>query len=86
MPHLKKPIASIKNYAEINEIDTAEELERFYEDEVYVYSFPSILSEYIIVTFADSTEMPVKEALFKGYIDIGELDKYSIQYYKEPRK
>ncbi len=86
MPHSKKPIASIKNYAEINEIATAEELERFYEDEKYVYSFPSILSEYIIVTFTDGTEMPVKEALFKGYIDISDLDKYSIQYYKDLRK
>jgi len=84
-PKSKKPIESIIDYSIVNGIDTAEELEEFYDDGKYVYSFPSIRSQHITVTFTDGTEMPVKEALFKGYIDISDLDKYGIQYYKEPK-
>lgn len=75
----KKPVANIR----ITVDGAAEAIEPFFEDEVYVYSFPDVLSEYIIVTFTDGTEMTVKEALFKGYIDISELDKYSIKYIKD---
>ncbi len=79
-PYSTQPIQTIKDYARENGIPTDEAQEPFFEDDKCIYSFPSIRSEYIIVIFADGTEMPVKEALEKGYISIRALDVYSIQY------
>lgn len=76
----ERPVQNIKDRAEDEGIPTDEAEEPFFEDENYIYSFPSIRSKYVIVTFADGTEMPVKEALEKGYITIRALDVYAIQY------
>ena len=59
-----------------------EALEEFYKDDNYVYSYPCIMSEYVVVRYEDGTEITVKDALAKGKINISDLDKYNIQYYK----
>lgn len=60
--------------------DTA--LDPFYEDDKYVYSYPCIISDYIIVKYSDGTEETVKEALKNNRIEIGYLDKFDIDYIK----
>lgn len=60
--------------------DTA--LDPFYEDDKYVYSYPCIISDYIVVKYSDGTEETVKEALKNNRIEIGYLDKFDIDYIK----
>ena len=76
-------IASIVDKAESGEIATASAIELFYKDDTYSYSFSSIRSDYVIVTFNDGTEKTVKEALEAGEITIADLDAYDIGYIKE---
>jgi len=63
--------------------DTA--LEPFYEDDKYVYCYPCIISDYIIVKYSDGTEETVKEALKNNRIEIGYLDKFNIHYIKQEK-
>lgn len=65
------------------EIPTDEALQPFCIDENYIYSFPSIRSDYVIVKLSDGKEITVKNALAKGLITITDLDRWNIQYYKE---
>lgn len=65
------------------EIPTDEALQPFCIDENYIYSFPSIRSDYVIVKLSDGEEITVKNALAKGLITITDLDRWNIQYYKE---
>lgn len=58
-------------------------LERFYSDDIYSYYFPSIRSSVVIVYYKDGSEQTVKDALAEGKIKISDLDRFSIQYYKE---
>lgn len=64
-------------------IPTDKALQPFCIDENYIYSFPSIRSDYVIVKFSNGNEMTVKNALEKGLISIADLDRWNIQYYKE---
>ncbi len=79
----RKPIQSIRDYSLENNILTPDALECFYEDESFKYYFPSIKSQYVIVTFGDGEAMTVKDALTKRYISIIALDIYGIKYSKE---
>lgn len=84
-PYYEKPIQSIRDYAREQNIPTDEAEEKFFEDDSHTYSFSSVKSQYVIVTFADGTEMPVKDALEKGYIKIRALDIYGISYHTEKK-
>ncbi len=64
-------------------IPTDQALQPFCMDEKYIYSFPSIRSEYIIVKFNNGNEMTVIDALEKGLVTINDLDRWNIQYYKK---
>ncbi len=64
----------------------AEALEPFYEEYGYVYSFPSIRSDVVIVYYKDGTEKPIKEALADNTVQISDLDRFGIQYYKEEKE
>ena len=64
-------------------IPTDQAMQPFCADEKYIYSFPSIRSEYVIVKFNNGDEMPVSTALGKGLITIADLDKWKIQYNKK---
>lgn len=61
-------------------------LELFYEDINYYYSFSCIKSDYVIVRFSDGSEETVVEALKNNRIEIGDLDKFNIDYIKEEKK
>lgn len=64
-------------------IPTDQAMQPFCADEKYIYSFPSIRSEYVIVKFNNGDEMTVSTALGKGLITIADLDKWKIQYSKK---
>lgn len=55
----------------------------FYIDEDYIYSFPSMRSEYVIVTFDNGDKMTVQHALSQGLLSISILDKWDIKYNKK---
>ena len=56
----------------------------FYSDNTYNYIFASIRSHYVIVYYKDGTEQNVKDALADGRININDLDRFGIKYYKDP--
>ena len=66
-------------------IFTEDAVEPFYVDENYVYYFPSIKSQYVLVRFTNGKETTVKHALSQGLISIGELDRWGIKYTKEEK-
>ena len=67
-------------------IATSDAMEEFYEDNVYIYEFGSIVSELIECTFSDGTVMNVRKALAEGMISISDLDKFNIRYSKREKK
>lgn len=64
----------------------AETLEQFYVDEEYEYFYSCMKGKYIIVKYEDGTEESVEKALQKGTIEISDLDKYNISYYKHSKE
>ncbi|MBR3754191.1 MAG: hypothetical protein IKK49_03695 [Clostridia bacterium] len=78
-------VTSIEDLTVTQQLTTDSALQPFYEDDEYVYSYPSIRNDYVIVTFVNGTQMTAKEALEKGYITIGDLDLWQIQYIKQPK-
>jgi len=64
---------------------TAEAIEPFWEDESYIYSFPSIRSQYITVTYGDGSTQTIREALQEGKASIEDLYLFDVHYYKEER-
>lgn len=78
-------VLNIRDQTVQKQLATDSALQPFYEDDEYVYSYPSIRSDYVIVKFTDGTQMTAKEALEKEYISISDLDVWQIQYVKEPK-
>ena len=66
-------------------LPTDQALQPFYADEKYIYSFPSIKSEYVIAKFDNGIDMTVKDALEQGLITVSSLDDWNIKYYKKER-
>lgn len=66
-------------------VPTSEAVEPFWSDETGFYSFPSIRSHLITVTYADGRTEPVMDALNGGRITLNDLDTFGIHYYKTPR-
>ena len=50
-----------------------ENLEKFYEDDKYIYSFPCVKSSMVFVELADGRKMLVVKALEDGLVTIDEL-------------
>jgi len=71
-----------KNNQEIS-VDTA--LEEIYEDEKYIYYLPTMKSQYIVVRFRGGREYKIIPALQNGYVNIGDLDKFDIDYIKQEK-
>ncbi len=64
--------------------DWNDTVDTFYADEDYAYSFPNWdMHKYVIVEYEDGTTQNVKEALANGNITIADLDRFSIEYFKE---
>ncbi len=66
--------------------DWSTSIDCFFEDEEYLYYFGlSPMHQYIIVEYADGTTQNIKEALADGNITIQDLDRFGIEYIKEPK-
>lgn len=76
-------VVDIVDRTETEALLTADALEGFWRDEEYTYSFASIKSHYIIVHYSDGTQLPIREAMARGDVTIGDLDRFGIGYYKE---
>lgn len=85
-PHVwAKEIISIVDRTVDEDIETADAEELFYSDDEYIYMFPSIKSQFVLVTFADGTVKTVAEALEDGEITIADLDNFEINYIKKTK-
>lgn len=60
--------------------------EAFYQDENYVYFFPTIRSGYITVTYLNADSENILSALEAGRVTIADLDRFHIAYYAKPKK
>ncbi|MBR4293208.1 MAG: hypothetical protein IKT54_06310 [Clostridia bacterium] len=83
------PIDTIKEIKSItdntNDMDLPDVEEPFFEDERYIYIFGNPISQHVIVEYIDGNTENIKEALENGHIQITDLDKYSINYFAEPK-
>ncbi|MBQ7246782.1 MAG: hypothetical protein IJS22_01630 [Lachnospiraceae bacterium] len=61
-------------------------VEPFWEDEEYVYSFGGIMSPYCRVTYIGGEAEALKDALSSRHIDITDLDRFGISYYKDKKR
>lgn len=79
-----KPIITSIHYDNGNAELAAEE--EFYQDENYVYFFPTIRSGYITVTYLNRASENIRSALDAGRVTIADLDRFHIAYYTKPKK
>ena len=79
-----EPVKDIIYHTDLE--DEGQSLEPFYEEDGYVYSFPSIRSTAVIVYYKDGTTKPIKEALADHTVQISDLDRFEIQYFKEEKE
>lgn len=80
--HPPKEIESITDIS--NDMGLAEEAEIFFQDDNYFYRFSTVKSQYVIVKYTDGSSENVKESFKNGHIQITDLDRFDIKYYKEP--
>ncbi len=84
----KDPISNNESYGIKSIVDTStvapDALEVFYSDSEYVYTFPSIISENVMVYYTNGYAENVVSALKAGRIKITDLDVFEIFYMKSP--
>jgi len=56
--------------------------EPIFSDESYIYTLPGRYADQMIVYFSDGTTAPIKEALRKGWAQIGDLERFGVEYHK----
>lgn len=67
---------------EIKNFSCDQALEKFYEDEKYIYSWGCIKNKYMLVRYENGNEETISNALKSGTITIKDLDKSNIDYIK----
>ena len=82
---MKSNVVSIVDRTVTEQLPTDEAIEVFYEDDAYVYSFASIRSHLVVVTYSDGSTADIKTALETGMAQISDLDRFGIHYYAEPK-
>ena len=82
-PYTDRSIVSITDETGNRMVSDVEEV--FFEDESNRYSFGNPISQYIIVRYADGSEEDIKTALESGRAAIGDLDRFGIHYWIEPK-
>ena len=70
---------------EYDDFMCAQAIEKFYEDDNYIYSYSCLKSEHVVVKYNDGSVETVKDALKNNHITIGDLDKFEIEYYIEEK-
>ena len=67
---------------DIKDFACAEALEEFYSDDNYSYCWNCIKDKYMIVRYESGYEETISSALKNSTIDISDLDRYDIKYYR----
>ena len=82
---LNKNQEIVKNNIEILDAtyQCNEVLEKFYEDNSYIYYFPCVKSSSTYVKFKDNTKLLVTDALKEGKVTIDELIKAGLEVHKK---
>lgn len=79
----------IKNKSKLQIIDAtytcADAIEKFYEDDKYVYSFPCVKSDSVFVKFENGNKMLVVQALEEEKVTIDELLNAGLDVYKKEK-
>lgn len=79
----KYKIKDINNVSDdIENFVCLDTLEEIYRDDKYVYSLPCLKSKYIIVKYENGNTENIKDALKNRHINIEELYKYNIEFYR----
>ena len=60
-------------------------VEKFYEDDKYIYSFPCVKSSSVYVKFKNGNKMLVTTALESNAVTIDELIEAGLKVYKEEK-
>lgn len=68
------------------QLDCADAIEKFYEDDTNEYYFSCVKSHYIIVMDNTGRTVDIVTALHEGLATIADLDSHGIAYYREPKK
>lgn len=71
---------------EIKNFSCDQALEKFHEDEKYVYSWGCIKNKYMLVRYENGNEETISNALKSGTITIKDLDKSNIDYIKTEKE
>lgn len=82
-PYTDRSIACIYDETPCQELVDMEEV--FFEDDNNKYIFGNPISQYIIVRYADGSEENIRVALENGRAIIGDLDRFGIHYWTEPK-
>ena len=85
VPPIEYAFVIVDQTEDMDNFMCAEAMEQFYEDDNYVYYYSCMKSKYVVVKYANGFEETVEEALKYKSIKISDLDKYGINYYKEPK-
>ena len=84
---LKKNDIILKEKSKLQIIDAtfscAQNKEKFYEDDKYIYYFPCVKSNSIYVKFENGNKILIKDALNGEKVTIDELIKAGLEVYKE---
>ena len=67
---------------EVNDFACDSALESFYEDDNYTYYWSCIKNTLMVVRYSDCNEETISDALKSKHIEIGDLDKFEIDYIK----
>ncbi len=67
----------------VTKVSESDVEERFYEDDIYIYSFGNPQSDYTIVKYSDGSEQRLVDALREENIKITDLDTFGIKYFTE---
>lgn len=78
-------IVNIVDRTETEQLDFATAQELFFEDADNRYYFPHIISQYVIVQYADGTSEDIVSALETGKVVVKDLDRFGIDYITEPK-
>ncbi|MBE6963358.1 MAG: hypothetical protein E7443_01985 [Ruminococcaceae bacterium] len=86
IPGRTRFIVEIRDRAKEENLPCDAAIEKFYEDETTEYYFNVIKSPYIIVTYNNGNSEDIVTALNEGRATIADLDRFSIQYWSEPKE
>ena len=79
-------IVEIIDRTKEEQIDCADALDMFYEDETNRYYFSVIKNDYIIVKYDNGHSEDIVTAMNAGRATLSDLNKFGIEYYTEPKQ